>query len=69
MIEGYRACRSLPDEQLAYLPMFFVARGFTYVGWVHTRNETETARELTPMLVEMICGLSEDYLAASSRII
>ena len=69
VIEGYRACRSLPDEQLAYLPMFFVARGFTYVGWVHTRNETETARELTPMLVEMICGLSEDYLAASSRII
>ena len=63
VIEGYRSCRPLPDRQLEYLPLFFVARGFTYVGWVHTRSETETARELTPMLVEMICRLSEDYLS------
>lgn len=65
VIEGYRSCRPLPDQQLEYLPLFFVARGFTYVGWVHTRSETETARELTPMLVEMICKLSEDYLSGS----
>ena len=63
VIEGYRSCRQLPDEQLEFLPLFLVARGFTYVGWVHTRSETETARELTPMLVEMICKLSEDYLS------
>lgn len=63
VIEGYRSCRPLTDEQLEYLPLFLVARGFTYVGWVHTRSETETARELTPMLVEMICKLSEDYLS------
>lgn len=68
VIEGYRTGRALPDEELENLPMFFVARGFTYVGWVHTRKETQTARELTPMLVEMICGLSEDYLSGINRL-
>jgi Ser/Thr protein kinase RdoA (MazF antagonist) len=67
VIEGYRSCRPLPDEQLEYLPMFFVARGFTYVGWAHTRSETQTAREMTPMLVETICNLSEDYLSGVHR--
>jgi len=62
LIDGYRTHRQLTDEHLELLPLFFMARGFTYVGWVHTRSETETARELTPVLVEMACGLAEDYL-------
>ncbi len=63
LIEGYRAHRQLPDEQLELLPLFFLARGLTYVGWVHTRHETETAKELTPMLLEAACELAEDYLS------
>lgn len=63
LIDGYRSRRTLSDEQLACLPLFFLARSFTYVGWVHTRPETETARELTPMLVDSACRLAEDYLA------
>ncbi len=62
VLAGYRAHRSLPDAQLEALPLFFLARAFTYVGWVHTRKETETARELTPMLVEGACELTEAYL-------
>ena len=61
--EGYRVHRHLPDEQLELLPLFFLARGFTYIGWVHTRHETETAKELTPMLLEAACELAEDYLS------
>ncbi len=63
LIEGYREHRQLSDQQLELMPLFFLARGFTYVGWVHTRHETETARELTPMLLEAACGLAEDYLS------
>lgn len=63
LIEGYRSHRQLTDEQLELLPLFFLARGFTYVGWVHTRQETETAKELTPMLLAMACGLAENYLS------
>lgn len=62
MIEGYREHRSLPDAQLAFMPLFYLARGLTYLGWVHTRQETETARELTPMLIEKACRLARDYL-------
>ena len=63
LIEGYRRHRQLPDEQLELLPLFFLARGFTYVGWVHTRRETETAKELTPMLLEGACTLAREYLS------
>jgi Ser/Thr protein kinase RdoA (MazF antagonist) len=64
-IEGYRSERPLPAGQLELLPMFLAARGFTYLGWVHTRAETETARELTPMLIELACAVAADYLGGS----
>ena len=63
LIEGYRAHRQLPDQQLELMPLFFLARGFTYVGWVHTRHETESAIELTPMLLEAACEQAENYLS------
>ena len=62
LIEGYRKHRQLSDEQLKLLPLFFMARSTTYVGWVHTRSETDTAKELTPMIVEAACELAEEYL-------
>ena len=49
LISGYRTERELPDEALARLPLFLAARGTTYLGWVHTRQGSETARELTPL--------------------
>ena len=61
-LEGYRTERELTAADEALLPLFYTARGFTYLGWVHTRSETETARELTPMLVELSCGVSRRYL-------
>lgn len=63
-IEGYRSERELSDEELDALPLFMMARATTYLGWVHTRKETETAQELTPMLVEMACSLAEKYLSS-----
>lgn len=62
LVEGYRSVRPLPEAELARLPLFLAARGTTYLGWVHTRRETETARELTPMLVERACRAAESYL-------
>jgi Ser/Thr protein kinase RdoA (MazF antagonist) len=64
LIAGYREHRSLPEERLRLLPLFFLARGLTYVGWVHTRPNTDTARQMTPMLVEGCCGLAEAYLGS-----
>lgn len=63
IIEGYRAERPLAETEVAKLPMFLAARGFTYLGWVHTRHETETARELTPQLIALAAEAARGYLA------
>ena len=62
LIEGYRTHRALPDEKLARLPLFTAARSFTYLGWVHTREDTETARQMTPNLIDMCCRACEEIL-------
>lgn len=62
MIDGYRKERALPDEDLARLPMFLAARGTTYLGWVHERKDTQTAKALTPFLIELACAAASDYL-------
>jgi Ser/Thr protein kinase RdoA (MazF antagonist) len=62
LVRGYRSERPLPDAAIERLPLFLAARGTTYLGWVHTRQGTETARELTPYLVERACAMAEEYL-------
>ena len=63
LIDGYRTRRSMPDEHLARLPLFLLLRGTTYLGWAHTRSETETAQTLKPMLIAAVDELVEAYLA------
>lgn len=63
LIRGYRSERRLSEEALQRLPLFLAARGTTYLGWVHTRQGSETARELTPFLVERACAVAEEYIA------
>ena len=66
LIAGYRNRRSLPDVQLEQWPLFVLARAASYLGWVHTRPDTETARELTPMLIESACETAEAYFSGKS---
>ncbi len=63
LIRGYRSERELPEQALERLPLFLAARGTTYLGWVHTRRDSDTARELTPFLAERACAVAEEYLA------
>lgn len=66
LIDGYRRHRALSDEQLELLPLFYLARGLTYVGWIHTRSETETAIEMGSALLDMAMSALDDYRAAAS---
>jgi Ser/Thr protein kinase RdoA (MazF antagonist) len=66
LIRGYRSVRPLSDEALEHLPLFLAARGTTYLGWVHTRPGSETAREFTPFLVERACAVADEYLARTT---
>ncbi len=65
VIQGYRCERELSEEWVARLPMFLAARATSYLGWVHTRPETETARLLTPRLVKLACKVTSDWLDAA----
>lgn len=62
LIDGYREHRALPEQQVQCLPLFYLARSFTYLGWVHTRSETLTAKELTPGLIAMACKRAREYM-------
>ena len=63
LVEGYRSERDLPDEHLTMLPTFFIARGLNYIAWLESRQETETAKELGPVIIEGVCALAEDYIS------
>ncbi|MDA5192931.1 phosphotransferase enzyme family protein [Govanella unica] len=66
LFAGYRSVRALPAETEALLPLFLFLRGTTYLGWIQTRPETQTARELGPMLIARLCQLAATYLAEAA---
>lgn len=63
LFRGYRQLRVLPDAHEALLPLFLFLRGSTYLGWMQTRSETQTAREMAPMMIERSTMLARRYLA------
>lgn len=63
LVEGYRTNRELPEEHLQYLPYLMMARLFSYLGWVHTREESDTTREMTPVIVAGATEFAEALLS------
>ncbi|MEL1251109.1 phosphotransferase enzyme family protein [Aurantiacibacter gilvus] len=61
LLAGYREKRELPRSEEEALPLFLMLRSTTYLGWVSTRSETETARELSPILIEQACATCDSY--------
>jgi len=62
VVRGYRMERTLSDGALQQMPLFFLLRAFTYVGWIYTRSETQSAKLIAPKIVTLTCSLAEDYL-------
>lgn len=63
LIDGYRAHRDLPDELLDTLPVFMTARGFTYLGWAHTRPLTEEGLAILPHVIRLACIQADRLLS------
>jgi Ser/Thr protein kinase RdoA (MazF antagonist) len=63
LVAGYRSVRPLPDADEARLPLFLFLRGTTYLGWIHSRPETETAKTMGSLLVDRACMSAQHYLA------
>jgi Ser/Thr protein kinase RdoA (MazF antagonist) len=65
LIAGYRQHRALTDATLAYLPLFMLLRSFTYLGWMHTRSESQTAPQLASHLIGLACRLAQQFVGES----
>ena len=61
-IEGYTSERVLTDEDLELLPAFFLIRGLVYLGWGHTRRETETAQAMIGIVIEGVTQMAREFL-------
>lgn len=62
LIEGYRIRRQLPDEHIQLLPLFFAARGSTYLGWGVSRSDVEQPPELAAQVSSVAMRLIQRYL-------
>ena len=67
LLEGYQSVRPLLQRDLDTMDLFFAARSLTYLGWVHTRQNTETANELTPIVIEIAEEICGNYLERRTR--
>ena len=63
MILGYRESRALNDADLAVIPDLLVIRGLVYLGWFHTRRETDTAKEMALPITRLTVDLAKQLLA------
>ena len=63
LVAGYRSVRPLTPDHEALIPLFLFLRGTTYLGWIQSRPETETARNLGPQLRDLACAATTTYLA------
>ena len=61
LFEGYEQRRPGKIDR-SQLPLFLFLRGTTYLGWIHTRSETDSAKEQAELLVAIAVGLAENYL-------
>ena len=64
VVDGYRQERPLSDEMLRQMPLFYLLRAFSYLGWIHTRSETRTAEQIATGILTMVSKLAQDYLHA-----
>ncbi len=63
LVAGYRRSRDLPDELLAELPTFLMARRIQTLGWVFSRAETAHARRQREARLLSTPSATREFLA------
>ncbi len=61
LVAGYRSRRTLPDGDLATLPLFLVLRSLTYIGWIAQRPEVPHAESRMQRFAEEALTLAARY--------
>jgi Ser/Thr protein kinase RdoA (MazF antagonist) len=58
MLHGYRQVRELSPQDICMLDVMLFLRGMAVLGWIRTRSETETARQIRPSVTEIALNLA-----------
>ena len=66
LVAGYREQRPLPEEHVARLPSFVLARALSYLGWCASRTHLDAAAKLAPRLLTALDAFAPAYLAQRS---
>jgi Ser/Thr protein kinase RdoA (MazF antagonist) len=66
LVAGYRESRPLPDDHLARLPAFLLARALSYLGWSASRSHLDKATRIAPRLVAALEAFAPAYLAGDA---
>ncbi|HEY1689959.1 MAG TPA: phosphotransferase [Solirubrobacteraceae bacterium] len=67
LVEGYRSVRKLPEQLIAELPTFLMARRLAGLGWVFSRAETEHAEAQRAQRVQSLPAAAERFIAWASE--
>jgi len=67
LITGYRRVHALPDDALAELPTFLMARRLAALGWTHSRGETQHAGARRATRVRTTPRVARCFLDWASR--
>jgi Ser/Thr protein kinase RdoA (MazF antagonist) len=62
-LEGYRRVAPFPEDELAEIPTFVMARALSYLGWPVGRPEIHSQQPLAPFLAARVSELAERYLS------
>ena len=62
ILKGYGEIRTITSRDLEILPTLFFIRGLVYLGWMHTRKETENAINMTDKVVELTLSQASNLL-------
>jgi Ser/Thr protein kinase RdoA (MazF antagonist) len=63
LISGFRELRALPDEHLAMLPAFMIARILSYLAHTVSRSHLEQAEAGQQMMLSMLADHGPAFLA------
>jgi Ser/Thr protein kinase RdoA (MazF antagonist) len=58
MLHGYRQVRALPADDLRMLDVMLFLRGLAVLGWIKTRGETDTAKQIRSSVTEIALNLA-----------
>jgi Ser/Thr protein kinase RdoA (MazF antagonist) len=66
LLDGYQTVRPLPARLEQDWDLFMMLRGLTYLGWLHTRQDTATTQEMSGPLIERCMRMVDIWMQARS---